>query len=118
MKFKAILFDCFVSFCDYFNAEKVESGFGCDHTKQKQKENVDGVNFGKCSCCSCPLGISAEQEDLDATNIDWDGLCQDGEVYESEYLLINIGKESTEEQKKALKNYDRYLNRYNFDFKE
>ena len=45
--------------------------------------------------------------------IDWDGLCEDGEIDEGEYLLIPTGYETTEEQKQALWNYELYVNRYN-----
>ena len=45
--------------------------------------------------------------------IDWDGLCGDGEVEEGEYLLVEVGEGATEEQKKAMRNYDLRMNRYN-----
>lgn len=44
--------------------------------------------------------------------IDWDGLCEGGEVAEGEYLLVTVGGKATEEQKKAMWNYELYLNRY------
>lgn len=67
------------------------------------------------------MGIEAEQQDLtDKTNpnaiqdeIDWDGLCEGGEVGEGEYLLVAVGEDETEEQKKAMWNYELYLNGYN-----
>lgn len=45
--------------------------------------------------------------------IDWDGLCEDGEVEEAEYLLVEVGDSATKEQKEAMWNYELYLNRYN-----
>lgn len=45
--------------------------------------------------------------------IDWDGLCEEGEVEEGEYLLVTVGEDAIEEQKKAMWNYELYLNRYN-----
>ncbi len=43
-----------------------------------------------CYCFSCPLGIEAQQEDFNNGEIDWDGLCEDGEVSECEYLLVEV----------------------------
>lgn len=119
MNKRVVLFDEFASACDFFDTEvNVNDGYGCTHKKQEETELVEGVKQGKCFCFSCPLGIVAEDEDLSRDDIDWDGLCEDGEVSESEYLLINIHEETTEEEKKALKNYDRYSNRYNPDYKD
>ena len=53
-----------------------------------------------------------EHPDAIKDEIDWDGLCEDGEVTEGEYLLVEIGEKATEEQKKAMWNYEVYLHRY------
>lgn len=109
---RAVLFDEFSYQCDFFNSDDEETnGYGCNHPKQEGEG---------CYCCCCPLGIEAEQQDLTDKNhpdaikdeIDWDGLCEDGEVYESEYLLVNVGEDATDEEKQALYNYDRYMHRY------
>ncbi len=45
--------------------------------------------------------------------IDWDGLCEDKEVHDGDYLLVEIGEDATNEQKQATWNYELYMNRYN-----
>ena len=111
---KAVLFDEFANNCEYFNGETdVNNGYGCDHSKQDNKEDDENSKEqGCCHCYCCPLGISAEQEDKENCTIDWDGLC-DEEVSEDEYLLVNIGEDATDEEKEAMSNYDKYMNRYN-----
>lgn len=115
---KAVLFDEFARCCSYFNPEKA-NGYGCDHPNQRDTDIYDGKRVGRCFCHTCPLGVEAEQQDLtepdhpDAIpDIDWDGLCSDGEVYESEYLLIEIGDNATEEEKRELYLYERHMHRY------
>ncbi len=114
---KAVLFEEFASHCPYFYSyekEYINNYYNCNHPQQEEVEEADsGESVGKCYCFSCPLGIEAEQEDLEDKAIDWDGLCEDGVVYDSEYLLVEIGEEATEEQKQAMWNYELYLNRYN-----
>lgn len=104
---KAVLFEEFSACCQFFDSDAA-GGYGCKH---KQQEN--GAEAARCFCWSCPLGIEAEQEDLTENGaIDWDGLCEDGEVAESEILIVCTGEEATEEQKEALENYEKYLRRY------
>lgn len=98
---KAVIFEEFSYQCIHYEGD---GEYTCNHPKQ----NGDG-----CYCTCCPLGFSAEQEDLESKNIDWDGLCEDGEVKEFEYLIVETGENQTEEQKKALENYEWYQNRYN-----
>lgn len=109
---RAVLFDEFSYQCDFFNSDDEETnGYGCNHLKQSGE---------RCYCHTCPLGIEAEQQDLTDKNhpdaiqyeIDWDGLCEDGEVAEGEYLLVNVGEDATDEEKQAVYNYDRYMHRY------
>lgn len=116
---KAVLFDEFSYNCQFFNGE-VANGYGCEHPEQRETTEGDGKEVGCCFCHTCPLGIEAEQEDLtdkehpDAVKdeIDWDGLCEDGEVTEGEYLLVDIGETATEEEKQAMYSYERYMHRY------
>lgn len=119
---KAVIFDDFAFQCQFFTAETgVNNGYGCNHKEQRETVEVDGKEQGCCYCHTCPLGIEAEQEDLtdrehpDAIKdeIDWDGLCEDGEVTEGEYLLVDTGDTATEDEKTALFNYDLHMNRYN-----
>lgn len=114
---KTVLFEEFASRCPYFYSyekEYINNYYNCNHPQQEEAEEADsGESVGKCYCFSCPLGIEAEQEDSEDKTIDWDGLCEDGMVYEGEYLLVEIGEEATEEQKQAMWNYELYMNRYN-----
>lgn len=116
---KAVLFDVFAYCCQYFNHETA-NGYGCNHPEQRETAEEEGKEVGCCFCHTCPLGIEAEQEDLtdrehpDAVkdNIDWDGMCENGEVTESEYLLVDISETATEDEKRAVYAYDRYMHRY------
>lgn len=116
---KAVLFDEFAYCCQYFNSERA-NGYGCDHPEQRETTEENGKEVGCCFCHTCPLGIEAEQEDLtDRENpdaikdeIDWDGMCGDGEVTEGEYLLVDISEVSMGEVKQAVYSYDRYMHRY------
>lgn len=116
---KAVLFDEFSYNCQFFNS-KTANGYGCNHPEQRETTEEDGKKVGCCFCHTCPLGIEAEQQDLterehpDAVKdeIDWDGLCEGGEVTEGEYLLVDIGETATEEEKQAMYSYERYMHRY------
>jgi hypothetical protein len=118
---KAVLFDSFASNCQFFNCNtEINNGYGCNHPDQEETEEENGKEQGRCHCFCCPLGIEAEQEDLtdkdnpDAISgeIDWDGMCEDGEVSEGEYLIVNVGEDATEDEKQALYNYELYMHRY------
>lgn len=113
---KAVLFDQFASVCQFFNREtEVNNGYGCNHPEQEMTdEDENGQEQGLCDCHSCPLGVEAEQVDVASTEVDWDGLCEDGEVAESEYLLIICGDDASDDEKIALNNYEAYMNRYNY----
>ena len=109
---KAVVFDEFARICKFFSsATDANNGYGCLHPMQEEKE---GKDCGCCNCWSCPLGVEAEQEDIDApdSKIDWDGLCDDGEVTEGEYLLVNCGEDASDDEKEALARCERYLHRY------
>lgn len=112
---KAVLFENFSLNCPYFNRQKAD-GYGCEHPSQEETDVFDGKEEGRCFCFSCPLGIEAEQEDIDnpeySKNIDWDGLCDDGEVTEGEYLLVECGEDATKDEQRALHAYERYIYRY------
>ena len=124
---RAVLFNEFSYQCPYaytFGKGYINGGYNCKHSKQREVENVGYNGKKKCGCCycfSCPLGIEAEQQDLtektspDAIcdEIDWDGFCENGEVADGEYLLVEVGESATEEQKEAMWNYELHINRYN-----
>lgn len=121
---KAVTFDEFSCACPYsysYEDECINNYYNCKHPKQEEFETAEnGDEVGKCYCFSCPLGIEAEQEDLtdksspDAIedDIDWDGLCEWGEVGEGEYLLVDVGETATQEEKEAMYNYEMYIHRY------
>jgi hypothetical protein len=116
MKRQVVDFDGFSRHCMYFDAEaEVNNGYGCIHPEQESvAEDDNGNQHGCCFCCSCPLGIEAEQEDKDNPDddINWDGLCEDGEVYEDEYLMVDCDENATADQKDALRSYNNFMNRY------
>lgn len=110
---KAVIFDEFASCCPFLNSETdVNNGYGCEYEKNDEVES--GEEMARCYCFSCPLGVEAEQEDLEepTTEIDWDGLCEDGDVSESEYLLVDIGEDASEDEKQSLNSYEKYMHRY------
>lgn len=109
---KAVLFNDFSYQCPYFsNDTDINNGYGCEHPENEKELDED---IARCYCFGCPLGVEAEQEDLTdpVIEIDWDGLCEDGEVCECEYLLVDIGEDATDDQGKALYAYERYIHRY------
>lgn len=123
--FQAVDFNEFASYCPFaYTDTEVNNGYGCDHPDCELSEYDEEFkkNVGCCFCESCPLVCTAEQEDLDdpelKANIDWDGLCEDGEVGESEIGLITIDESATEDQKKALFAYTRGLYRYDKEWLE
>lgn len=111
---KAADFDSFAYACPFFTTQPwVNNGYGCNHPDQEEiREDADGNEGGCCYCWSCPLGIEADHEDLTNPNVDWCGLCDDGEVTESEYIMINNGPDATEDEQKAWNCYQRYMHRY------
>lgn len=115
---KAVIFDEFASQCPYFEGDTdVNNGYGCTHPKRKKYE---GEEVARCYSYLCPLGIEAEQQDLTDREdpsaikeyIDWDGLCEDGEVMEGEYLLVAAGESASEDERNALYAYEKYIHRY------
>ena len=117
---KAVLFEHFAFNCPYFDGRaNVNNGYGCTHPAQEEQHEPNNSIYssnskttGCCYCFSCPLGIEAEEEDLNSLQIDWDGLCEYGVVEESEYLLVNCTKDATDDERKALFEYDCYMHRY------
>lgn len=118
---RAVDFDTFSYSCQFFNDDlDINGGYGCNNSEQDYKEEKRGVEYGCCDILNCPFGFVAEQQDLtdkedpDAVkdDIDWDGLCKDGEVEESEYLLVEVGEMATEEQRQAMRNYDLEIHKY------
>lgn len=123
---RAVLFEEFAYQCPFFYSfgkGKINNGYNCKHPEQRHVEDTGYKGKKKCGCCysfSCPLGIEAEQQDLtdkqhpDAVKdeIDWDGLCENGIVYEGEYLLVYEGEDAAQDEKDALYSYDLYMHRY------
>ena len=115
----AVLFDTFAASCPFFEWDTmINNGYGCRHPMQENKDK--GEDTGMCLCVSCPLGTEAEQEDLTdkyhpdtvKDDIYWNDLCSDGEVYESEILLVKSDESASDDQKEALLLYEHETHRY------
>ncbi len=121
MNRKIASFDDFAYVCPYFTSNtNVNNGYGCTHQKQEETDiDENGKKQGKCYCWSCPLGIEAEAEDADDENIDLCGITKE-ELAEaegnSEYILINVGPDATEDENKAWNMYEWWMNRYSSEW--
>lgn len=122
-KRKVVSFDEFAHVCPYFtSACAVNNGYGCTHPKQEETDfdRELGREHGKCYDYSCPLGITPDAEDLDNPDVDWDGITkddvseEDGNFLEGDYLMVSTEPDASEDEKKALEAYERYMNRYNY----
>lgn len=113
---QAVLFDTFAYKCPYSNPE-VNDGYGCNHPSQDITLKENGKNVGCCSCFGCPLGTEAEQEDFGDKEINWDG-CENEDITEGEYLLVNSGEDASQDVKDALALYNCYMHRYESSGKE
>lgn len=115
---KVALFDDFAFACPFFtNDFDVNNGYGCTHPEQDETdEDKEGIERGKCYCWSCPLGVEADEEDLDNSKVDWDGLCSEREVSESEYIMVRLGQNASADEKSALRSYERRTQRYNLEW--
>lgn len=83
---KAIPFDTFAENCKYFNGNtNVNNGYGCNHSKQKELQKKEGC----CFCFSCPLGVPADEESFEETDIDWNGTEKE-DVGEDDYIIVQI----------------------------
>lgn len=114
-QYSAANFDSFSHVCPFFTTKTdVNNGYGCLHCDQDEYEvGDDGVKRGKCYCWSCPLGISADDESLDDSNIDWDGDKPEPGDVDNEYLLVRTDETASPDEKQAWYFYQRYINRYN-----
>ena len=105
---KVVSFQEFFYNCPNFTDDTdINNGYGCKH--ESAYEKAESENIGKCFCFSCPIGIEADAEDCDNSEVDLDGITRE-EIAEaegnSEYLLVN------EEETEALYAYERYIHRY------
>ena len=128
MKRKVARFDEFAHVCSYFTTEyEVNNGYGCLHPKQEETDpDEKGIERGKCYCWSCPLGIEPDEEDFENPEVDWDGITREdctssisGKFsVEGEYIMVNTGPGASKDEKTAWRDYERFINRYNPDWKE
>lgn len=110
-KFGAASFDGFAANCPFFTSQvEGNNGYGCMHPDQEMGDDENKEFY--CYCSSCPLGMEADEESVGATNVDWDDLTPDPKCMEGEYILIPLGPDATETQKRAWEAYQRYLQRY------
>lgn len=118
---KVVDFDTFAGTCPYFEDDSpVNNGYGCGHPDQEERDtDDDGVERGCCHLFSCPICCAMDEEDLRDPTLDLDGLIaddfvgEDGEFYAGDYAAITVGDDASEDEKKAIAAYERYMNRYN-----
>jgi hypothetical protein len=123
MKRKVATFDEFSYACPYFTtAYDINNEYGCNHPDQKETDpDEKGIERGKCYCWSCPLGIEPDEEDFNDPDVDWDGITREdctssitGEFSaDSDYIMVNVGTDATKDEKRAMDEYERFINRYN-----
>jgi hypothetical protein len=124
MKSKIVSFEEFAHVCPYFTCDTaVNNGYGCTHPEQTESDpddEHDGKEHGKCYDFSCPLCFTVEEEDFDQAknpDCDMDGLTLD-DYSEGEYVMVNIDADATDDEKIAYRDYERYINRYNPEYRE
>lgn len=123
MKRKVATFDEFSHVCTYFTtAYDINNGYCCNHPDQKETDpDEKGIERGKCYCWSCPLGIEPDEEDFNDPDVDWDGITREdctssitGEFSaDSDYIMVKVGTDATKDEKRAIDEYERFINRYN-----
>jgi hypothetical protein len=125
---KVASFEEFAYVCPYFTSEHdVNNGYGCTHPGQEETDpDENGIERGKCYSFSCPIGIEPDEEDFENPDVDWDGTTREdctssisGEfTTEGEYIMVDVGPDASEDEKTAWRSYERYINRYNPEWKE
>lgn len=113
-QYVAAVFDSFAYVCPHFTAKTdVNGGYGCQHPKQEMvSEDYNDTPCGSCMLGGCPLGYSADAECLDNPAIDWQGDKPDPGDVESEYIIVSISPDATDEERVAAEKYVHYINRY------
>lgn len=110
----AARFDAFSLVCPYFTTKPwVNNGYGCTHPGQEEiRCDGDGNACGACYLHSCPLGYKADAEDLTNPEIDWGDTKLDPEDVEDEYIVVRTNAEPNAEERAAVEQYTKYINRY------
>ena len=55
--------DELMQLCGYCDSESlVQAGFGCDHPDNRDKETIDGVQYGQCYPWACPIAMELTPE--------------------------------------------------------
>ena len=65
--------DELMQMCGYCDSESlVQTGFGCDHPDNSDKETIEGVEYGQCYPWACPIAIELypEKEEEDRKLLD------------------------------------------------
>ena len=65
--------DELMQMCGYCNDESlVQASFGCDHPNNRDKETIDGVQYGQCYQLACPIAMELcpRQEEEDRKLLD------------------------------------------------
>jgi len=108
--------------CPYFTDNcPGGDGYGCTHPDADEAE--EGV--GRCWNAGCPVVCGLDEEDLDDPDLDWDGLeradfyDEDGKfIHDGQYATIGCDEEASEDEKKLLEAYQRYMHRYDKEWRE
>ena len=110
----AASFDAFSFICPYFTTKPwVNNGYGCIHPDQEERRHDgEGNECGACYLSSCPLGHSADADDLNNPDIDWGGDKPDADDVSGEYIIVRTDNAASDAERTAADQYLRYINRY------
>ena len=125
-RYKVAVFDTFAYACPFYTSEyHVNNWYGCSHPDQEETDpDENGVERGKCYNSSCPLGFTPYEEDWNNPEVDWDDttlgdILIDGrwpEGGDNEHIIVDVGPDATEDERRAWQCYERRINRYNPDW--
>ncbi|MCL2300843.1 MAG: hypothetical protein FWC27_11945 [Firmicutes bacterium] len=124
IQYKCADFDNFSCCCPYnrYDSEGAVERI-CEHPDPADKDGEsdgDGNWIVKCVDWNCPLCLSVEQEDEGRDDVDWDDYTHVFPVSEfgdPDLVLVYIGQDAPEGALEAWNDYDRWMNRYNPDWK-
>lgn len=91
----------------------MNNGYGCTHFRQEERRHDGyGNECGACYLHSCPLGYSADADDLTNPDIDWNGTKPDAGDIDNEYIIVRNDKDASDAERSAAEQYLRYIHRY------
>jgi len=120
----AVDFDSFSYCCPFFDGEdESNNGYGCKSEEDGDgNKDESGVWHRACFSADCPVCSNIYPEDIDRDDIEWDGCNPDPEdssleFGESGICIVHLGPDSLPEAREAWLDYQRYMNRYDKDWK-